>query len=60
MNVLAYTRICGPESMRYRANETNYQYGYRHICIYGCFLTANKVVFVVVVVCLFCFVLLVL
>ena len=29
--------------MRYRASETNYQYGYRHICLYGCLLTANKV-----------------
>ena len=30
-------------SMRYRLSETNFQYGYRHKCIYGCLLTANKV-----------------
>ena len=44
-NVLAYAGICGPVSMRYRSSETNYQHGYTHKCIYGCLLTANKVVF---------------
>ena len=42
--------ICGPVSMRYRSSETNFQYGYRYKCIYGCLSTANKVF-----VCLFDF-----
>ena len=29
-NVLAYARICGPVSERYRSSETNHQYEYRH------------------------------
>ena len=28
-----------PVSMRYGSSETNYQYGHRHKCIYGCLLT---------------------
>ena len=50
LNVLAYARICVHVSMRYRSSETNYQYGYRHKCIYGSLLTANKLGF-----CLFVF-----
>ena len=42
--MLAYARICGPMNMRYRSSVTNSQYGYKHKCIYGCLLTANKVV----------------
>ena len=33
--------------MKYRSSETNYQYGYGHKCIYGCLLTASRVVAVV-------------
>ena len=39
MNLLAYARICGPVTMRYRSSETNFQYGYRPKCVYG--LKAN-------------------
>ena len=34
MNVLPYVHIYGPVCMKYRSSETNYQYGYRHNCIY--------------------------
>ena len=47
--MLAYVCIRGPVCMRYRSSETIFQYGYRHKCIYGCLLTADKVV-------VFCFV----
>ena len=33
INMLAYTRLRGTVSMRYRSSETNYKYEYRHTCI---------------------------
>ena len=41
--MLACARVCGSVSMRYGSSETIFWYGYRHNCIYGCLLTANKV-----------------
>ena len=32
--MLAYARICGAVSMRYRSSETNYQYGKVNILLY--------------------------
>ena len=48
MNVLASACICGPVSLRYRSSETNYQYGYRHKCLFGCLLTADQLVFSII------------
>ena len=42
--------------MRYRSSEINYHCRYRHKCVFGCLLTANKMVVVVVVVVLLLFV----
>ena len=32
--MLAYALVYVPLRMRYTSSETNYQYGYRHKCIY--------------------------
>ena len=37
-------KLCGSVSMRCRSNETNYQYGNRHKCMYDCLLSGNKFV----------------